>query len=100
MLNKNTLLDRLNEIVDDVHIDEVKKIIATLSKINKLKHSIESDLSIEDLYKKISHELKIEFNISNFKIIHVQNSEETLLYQEGENILKYGYVFNNIVASL
>ena len=99
MLNKNTLLDRLNEIVDDVHICEVKKIIGTLSKINKLKHSIESDLSMEELYKKISQELEIEFKISNFKIVHVDDSEETLLYQEGENIQNYGYIFNNVVTN-
>ena len=37
--NEITLLDRLNTIVDAVHIDEVKEIITSLSKINKLKHS-------------------------------------------------------------
>lgn len=97
--NKNTLLDRLNEIVDDVHISEVKKIIGTLSKINKLKHSIESDLSTKDLYEKISLELKTEFNITNFKIIHVHHAKERVLYQEGPDMLKYGYVFNNVVTN-
>ena len=61
--NETTLLDRLNEIVDEVHIDEVKKIIVSLSKINKLKHSIEEDLSQEALYEKVSFALKSEFNI-------------------------------------
>jgi len=97
--NEITLLDRLNKIVDEVHIEEVKKIIATLSKINKLKHSIESDLSQDALYEKISYELKTEFNIFNFKIIHIQDSYETLLHQEGEDVLEYGYVFNNTVAN-
>jgi len=97
--NDITLLDRLNEIVDEVHIEEVKKIIATLSKINKLKHSIELDFSEDALYEKISYELKEEFNISNFKIIHIEDTYESLLYKEGSDVLEYGYVFKNTVAS-
>jgi len=38
--NEITLLDRLNTIVDSVHIAEVKEIITSLSKINKLKYTI------------------------------------------------------------
>jgi len=96
---RSTLLDRLNEIVDDVHIDEVKEIINTLSKISNLKHSIGSDLSSDDLYAKISNELKIEFNIINFKIIQIEAQQEILLYQKGEDIQKYGYVFTNVVIN-
>lgn len=97
--NEITLLDRLNDIVDEVHIDEVKKIIATLSKIKKLKYSIETNLDEDDLYKKISYELKIEFNIQNYKIIHIKDTFETILYQEGDDILEYGYEFQNKISS-
>lgn len=97
--NDATLLDRLNTIVDAVHIEEVKEIITSLSKINKLKHSIEADLSKDALYEKISNELSKEFNISNFKIIHIENGYETLLCKEGEPILDYGYEFKNVVLS-
>ena len=97
--NELTLLDRLNEIVDTVHILEVKKIITTLSKINKLKSSIEADLSSDVLYKKISKELKTEFNIENFKIIHIHDGYESLLHKEGTDISKYGYIFKNTVAN-
>jgi len=97
--NDVTLLDRLNTIVDAVHIDEVKEIITSLSKINKLKHSIEADLSKDALYEKITNELYREFNILNFKIIHIEGGYETLLYKQGETILDYGYEFKNVVLS-
>ncbi len=97
--NEITLLDRLNTIVDAIHIKEVKEIITSLSKINKLKHSIEADLSKEALYKKITDELAIEFNISKFKILHIKDGYEILLYKEGEEVLEYGYEFKNIVLS-
>lgn len=97
--NEITLLDRLNSIVDDVHINEVKEIITSLSKINKLKHSIEADLSKDALYEKITHELNAEFEITNFKILHIENGYETLLYKEGNDLLDYGYEFKNVVLS-
>jgi len=97
--NDVTLLDRLNTIVDAVHIDEVKEIITSLSKINKLKHSIEADLSKDALYEKITNELTKEFNISNFKIVHIEDGYETILYKKGETISDYGYEFKNVVLS-
>ena len=97
--NEVTLLDRLNTIVDAVHIDEVKEIITSLSKINKLKHSIEADLSKDALYEKITNELNKEFNITNFKILHIENGYEQLLFKEGKDILDYGYEFKNVVLS-
>ena len=96
--NEITLFDRLNDIVDEAHICEVKKIISTLSKIDKLKDSIESDISAETLYNKISTELKIEFNIDKFKIIHVDNNTETILYKAGEIVPSYNYAFKNTIS--
>ena len=64
----NTLIDRLNEIVDEVHIDEVKQIITTLSKINDFKHSIEDDLCADTLYQKI----KILLVITMYLVVRFQ----------------------------
>lgn len=97
--NDITLLDRLNSIVDEVHIDEVKKIIATLSKITRLKYSLEENLSEDSLYEKVSHELHNEFEITNLKIVHDVDDNESILYQSGDNDFEYTYVFKNRVAS-
>jgi diguanylate cyclase (GGDEF)-like protein len=96
--NELTLLDRLNEIVDEVHIAEVKKIIASLSKINKLKQAIEGNLSEEALYDKIYSELKVEFNITNFKIVHLSDGYESILYKSG-NVVEYSYIFKNTFSN-
>ena len=82
--NTDTLINRLDEIVDSIHIDEVKKIIHTLSKISNFKHIIEDDLCSDSIYRKISYELKSEFKINNLKIIQLTNNIETLLYQLGD----------------
>ncbi|MGB5867766.1 MAG: GGDEF domain-containing protein [Arcobacteraceae bacterium] len=97
--NEITLLDRLNEIVDEVHIDEVKKIIATLSKISRLKYSLEENLSENILYEKVSHELENEFDITNLKIVHTLNNVESILYQCGDENFEYTYLFKNRVSS-
>jgi len=83
MTQKETLVDRLNDIVDDVHIDEVKDIINKLTQINLFKHSIEDNLSIEILYQKIKKELKKEFSIECFKISLISNHNEEILYSQG-----------------
>ncbi|MDB2405340.1 GGDEF domain-containing protein [Arcobacteraceae bacterium] len=94
----NTLIDRLDDIVDKVHIDEVKQIIATLSKINKFKHSIEDDLCADRLYEKIKHELLHEFKIDTFKISIFTNNIETILFQEGSTLKKI-YTFKSKVSN-
>jgi diguanylate cyclase (GGDEF)-like protein len=94
----NTLIDRLNNIVDTVHIDEVKKIINTLSKISNFKSSIEDDLCTDTLYDKILYELKNEFGISDFKIILFSNNIETILYKYG-NIDNLNYHFSSRVSN-
>lgn len=94
----NTLIDRLSQIVDEVHIDEVKKIIATLTKINSFKHSIEEDLCANTLYEKISYELKNEFNIDNFKISIFTNNIESPLYEKG-SLQKDIYEYSSKVSN-
>ena len=64
MQNKsNTLLDKLVSLVSDDHIDEVKQIVAKLTKLNNLKYVINNNAPIKDLYKKIAYELQTEFHI-------------------------------------
>ena len=91
MPKKDTLIERLNDIVDDVHIDEVKDIIYKLTQINLFKHSIEDNLSIEILYEKIAKELQKEFSIECFNISLISNNNEEILYSQGtlENDLYY-----------
>jgi diguanylate cyclase (GGDEF)-like protein len=93
MQNKsNTLLDKLVSLVSDDHIDEVKQIVAKLTKLNNLKYVINNNAPIKDLYKKIAYELQTEFHIFDFCIMVVNNSIENDLYQFGENS-NYNYTF-------
>jgi len=94
----NTLIDRLSQIVDEVHIDEVKKIITTLTKINSFKHFIEEDLCANTLYEKISYELKNEFNIDDFKISIFTNNIESPLYEKG-SLQKDIYEYSSKVSN-
>jgi len=99
MTHKYTnLIDRLNDIVDEVHIDEVKKIIISLTKINNFKNSIGNDLCTDTLYDKISFELKNEFNINNFRIILNENNIEKVLFKNGDKI-NLNYQFSSKVSS-
>ena len=97
MKNDDTLINRLEEIVDAIHIAEVKKIISILSKINSFKHIIEDDLSSESIYKKIKYELKSEFEIDNFKVIQHTNKIDTTLF-ELENQENYSYEYKSKVS--
>ena len=83
MTPNNTLIERLNQIVDKVHIDEVRDIIGKLTHINLFKHSIEDNLSIDVLYEKIAKELKKEFLIECFTITLITDNKEKILYQQG-----------------
>jgi len=90
----NTLLDKLVSLVSDEHIDEVKNIVSTLTKINNFKYAIDNNEPIESLYKKIAYELQIEFEISSFKILLVSDNIESRLYQFGDKIdssIKFKY---------
>ncbi|MEA3383304.1 MAG: GGDEF domain-containing protein [Campylobacterota bacterium] len=91
--NTDTLIDRLDNIVDSIHINEVKKIIHTLSKINSFKHIIEDDLCTDSIYNKIAYELKSEFKINNLKIVQLTNNVERVLFQLGNNdSFTYNYI--------
>lgn len=97
-MRKENLIDRLHEIVDVVHINEVKNIIATLTHINNFKHSIEDNLSTEVLYEKIAKELSKEFQIKNFQIHLTTPHGEILLYQQGTSQKCY-YKYSSKVSN-
>ncbi len=83
MKRKDTLLERLNDIVDEVHIKEVKDIIAKLTHINLFKYSIEDNVTLDILYEKIVNELKKEFGIECFTISLINDNTEEVLYSQG-----------------
>lgn len=93
----NTLLDKLVSLVSGEHIEEVKNIINTLTKINNFRYVIDNNEPIESLYKKIAYELQIEFQVSNFKILLVSNNIENKLYQFGKE-LNFSYKFEYKVS--
>lgn len=92
-MTNDTLVDRLEQIVEAIHIDEVKQIISTLSKISSFKHIVEDDLCEKSIYRKISYELKSEFGITNFKIVQLTNNIEDVLFQLGD---KTTYTYNYV----
>lgn len=83
-LSQKTLINRLEEIVDNSHIDEVKNIVFMLSKINSFKNKIEDNMSMESIYKKISDELQNEFQIDNFKLTQIKRNKEKTLFRLGD----------------
>ena len=97
-VNNKNLFDKLESLVSDVHIDEVREIISALSKINDFKHNIEDDLCESSIYEKIALELKDEFNINDFLITQLQDNIETTLYKHG-NESNFTYQVQNIVSA-
>ncbi|MEA3553241.1 MAG: GGDEF domain-containing protein [Campylobacterota bacterium] len=96
--NNKNLFDKLELLVSNVHIDEVREIISALSKINDFKHNIEDDLCESSIYEKIALELKDEFGINDFLITQLQNNIETTLYKHG-NESNFTYQVQNIVSA-
>jgi len=96
--NSNNLFNKLESLVSDVHIDDVRRIIAALSKINDFKHTIENELCHNTVYENIALELKNEFDIADFKITQYENNIDTILYQHG-NSANYTYYITNRVAT-
>lgn len=93
-----TLLERLSEIVDEVHINEVKEIIVTLTKINDFKHNIENDLCEQEVFERITYELETEFKISEFSITVIYNGIEKNLFKT-ENFLKHSFEYTNTISN-
>ena len=97
-VNNKNLFDKLESLVSDVHIEEVREIISTLSRINDFKHNIEDDLCESSIYENIALELKSEFNINDFLITQLKDNIETTLYKHG-NESNFTYKVQNIVSA-
>jgi|GEM_PF-2164554 len=97
-INNKNLFDKLESLVSNVHIDEVREIIATLSKINDFKHNIEDDLCESSIYENIALELKEEFDINDFLITQLKDDIETTLYKHG-NESNFTYHVQNKVSA-
>lgn len=98
MTQNDSLIERLNQIVNKIHIKEVKDIISKLTHINLFKYSIEDNLSIDILYEKIAKELKKEFSIECFVIKLITDNEEKILYAQG-NLSNKVYSYTGKVSN-
>jgi len=98
--NEMTLLDRLNEIVDEIHLEEVKKIVSTLSKINQLKHKLEKNLIDETFYEKVEESLQEEFHINRLKIVYVTSNKKSILFTSEETKSSYKHLYEYNVSKI
>lgn len=96
-LSQKTLVNRLEDLVDGTHIDEVKEIVFMLSKINSFKSDIEDNMTMQSIYTKISDELASVFEIDNFKLTQIKHKKETTLFQLN-NYDKHTYVYEGSVS--
>ncbi len=88
----STLINQLEDIVDPVHIQQVKQLVMALSKINNFKYGISENPDVDFIYKKISNILKEEFDIKDFKITSIINKVKTTKYKTKDEV-KFNYEF-------
>lgn len=93
--NTTTLFERLDEIVGRSDNEELKKVLWAISKVNKLKHLLKSELLNGNLYKFFFNKLQTDFNVSNIKILSTKDNKTSVLY-ETSNSAEYEYLFKNI----
>lgn len=89
-----TLIDELEDIVDSKHINQVKKVIENLTKINNFKVELLYTKEIEMVYKKIATFLSVNFHIINYKIVQNIHNIEEIKYESGHSKV-YGYMFRH-----
>ncbi len=89
-----TLIDELEDIVDSKHINQVKKVIENLTKVNNFKVELLYTKEIDLVYKKIANFLSINFHIVNYKIVQHIHSIEEIKYETGDKKI-YGYMFKH-----
>ena len=92
-----TLLDTLEGIVENLHLNDVKCIIQSLLKINKIKYSLEKHLNEDSFYEKIALEFIKEFGIKAVQIIYTTDNVQNILYSN-QNRLNNSCVYSSIVA--
>ncbi|MBI3873891.1 MAG: GGDEF domain-containing protein [Arcobacter sp.] len=94
-----TLIGQLDNLVDAKHLNEVKKVIEYLTKINTVKIELLRTVEMEKVYEQITTVLSSEFKISHFMIANIINGVNTIKWQKGDNI-DNPYVFTHTVSEL
>ena len=95
--NKITLFDNIETIIDTVDEQGLKRVLLTLSKINKFKNTMQEYLSKEDFYKKIFLEFKEVFSIAKFKVIYMSDDQRVVLFKTADR-LEYDFSFEYIIS--
>ncbi|MCK5295101.1 MAG: GGDEF domain-containing protein [Arcobacteraceae bacterium] len=92
---KSTLIDKLKNIVDSKHLEEIKKVISALAEINEFKYIINNLETIEEIYTEVQILLKSKFNIKDFKVKQYIDTIETIKYETSDIfIANYSYRCN------
>jgi len=94
-----TLINELDNIVDKKHINQVKKVIEDLTKINNFTGELLQTLDIDIVYKKISIFLSTNFHIFNYKVTQNIHNIEEIKFQHGDE-QKYSYIFIQSINKL
>ncbi len=95
MKQYKTLISQLDNLVDAKHLDEVKKVIEHLTKINTVKVELLRTIEIASVYKQICTVLHDEFKISNYKITYIVNNLSTIKWENGDKIVSpYLFLYN------
>ncbi|MDD2697980.1 MAG: GGDEF domain-containing protein [Arcobacteraceae bacterium] len=94
-----TLINELDDIVDKKHINQVKKVIEDLTRINDFKGELLHTLDIDTVYKKITIFLSTNFRIFNYKVVQNIHNIEEIKFQSG-NKEKYTYTFAHSINEI
>lgn len=87
-----TLIDELDTIVDERHLEQVKQVIEYLTKINNFKYELLNIFDMELIYKKITFFLMANFRVVDFKVVQNIHGIETIHYQISQkNDFNYGF---------
>lgn len=95
-----TLMNRLGEIVKVEHINEVEKIIESLTEVNHFKRVLESNLTLQALKDNTKQLLEDKFKIDSFKIEIEINNEKIPFYSEGEITEEFFRYISNFLDDL
>ncbi len=94
-----TLINELDAIVDKKHINQVKKVIEDLTKINDFKGELLHTLDIDTVYKKISLFLHTNFHIESYKVIQKIHNIEEIKFQTNDK-KTYSYKFAHSINEI
>lgn len=78
LINSNSLVSTLDKIVDSSHLEEVKHIVVALTNIQSFKDNLSNTDTLENMYFKIEHLFKNQFNIDAFEIIKLNDNIKSI----------------------